>query len=400
MRRPPTESIGSVGALAQQGSGLGHIHRERSAIPMIRENNRVAMSEGRIAPPDYPATPLFDSVFGHEALYISARKCAKGVGYKYSTQFYNLNAIEKTVDLAHDLAVGKYKEGKTHIVNITYPKPRTALAISFRDRVVQRSINDVALYPQVTRSFIWANFACQRGKGTDAARDYFKRILHSAWLKWRTNKFKVIELDVKGYYDSMRHDVTDAIFAKHCDAWTAEIASQTLSRQYKSDVGYDPGSQMVQIAGIAYLNSLDHYIKETMRIKYYLHYMDDGRIIIAPDADDKAIIEEIDGQLAKVGLHLHPKKTRTVTADNCGVFLGFKYRVTEIGRVLMFRDPEQVKAIRRKYRRMARKGRLAEIDTSYQCVRNFMGNGTSCTLLRRMDTFIKNLKKEVAHAET
>lgn len=45
---------------------------------------------------------------------------------------------------------------------------------------------------------------------------------------------------------------------------------------------------------------------------------------------------------------------------------------------------------------MARKGRLAEIDTSYQCVRNFMRNGTSRRLIRRMDHFVENLKKEVA----
>lgn len=400
MRRFPTESAESAGTSAQQGSGIGHIHRERCTTPPMRENNRVAMSDGRTAPPGYPATPLYDLVFGHEALYASAKKCSRGVGYKYSTQFYGLNIIEKTVKLAKALASGKYGEGRTHIVHITYPKPRTALAISFRDRVVQRSVNDVALYPQVTRGFIWSNFACQRGKGTDAARNCFKRMLHNAWLKWRTNRFKVIEFDVKGYYDTMRHDVTDRIFARKCDQWTAGIASRTLAHQYKGEVGYNPGSQMVQIAGIAYLDGLDHYIKEIMRIKYYLHYMDDGRIILRPDEDERKIIDEIDGQLAKVGLRLHPRKTRTVTADNCGVFLGFKYRVTESGRVLMFRDPEQVKAIRRKYRRMARKANVSDIDTSYQCVRNFMRNGTSRRLIRRMDRFVEQIKKEANNAET
>ena len=80
----------------------------------------------------------------------------------------------------------------------------------------------------------------------------------------------------------MRHDVTAAMFREYCDPWTAGEAMRTLDRQYKGDTGYNPGSQMVQIAGIAYLNKLDHYIKERMRRKIYIRYMDDFYEQIVP----------------------------------------------------------------------------------------------------------------------
>ena len=32
---------------------------------------------------------------------------------------------------------------------------------------------------------------------------------------------------------------------------------------------------MIQIAGIAVLNDLDHFIKERLHVKYYIRYMDD-----------------------------------------------------------------------------------------------------------------------------
>lgn len=34
-----------------------------------------------------------------------------------------------------------------------------------------------------------------------------------------------------------------------------------------------------QFLAILYLNELDHFIKEELKIKYYIRYMDDGLII-------------------------------------------------------------------------------------------------------------------------
>lgn len=407
MRQSPTVRAASSGAPARPGSGRGLSHREPTSTSAASgENNRATMAEGPKVLPAYPVapSPLFESVFGFEALRHSALKCARGVGRKYGTQNYVLNLLLKTIDLGLQLVSGAYREGKTHFVPIRRPKPRTALAISFRDRVVQRSLNDVALYPQVTRGFIWSNFACQKGKGTDAARDYYSRILHNAWLKWRTNKFKIIEFDVKGYYSSMRHSETERIFAKRCDPWTADTASRTLRKQYCGEVGYNPGSQMVQIAGISYLDGIDHFIKETLRERFYLHYMDDGRIVVAPDADVEGLLKELAARFEAIGLRLHRDKTRVVTADQGGMFLGFRYRVTETGRVLRLRDPACVKATRRQYRRLAgkiRKGE-AEVDDlrrSYGSARTFMCKGTNRRLVRRMDRFVEQLIKEAEQCQ-
>lgn len=346
-----------------------------------------------------------EDVFGREALYISARKCWRGVGRKYSSQVYSLNAVERTIELAGELKSGMYKPGKTRTVEITYPKARTALSIPFRDRVPQRSINDIALYPQMTRPFIYANLACQKGKGTTAARALFKAMLRRAYINYGTNRFQILSLDIEKYYDNMRHDVTDALVRKHCDRWTADVVCRTLAHQYAGDVGYNPGSQMVQIAGIAYLDPFDHYAKETLRRKHYIRYMDDVQIFGAPDEDMETVRSAAGRELAKVGLSLHSEKTRTVRADKGVVFLGFLFRVSATGRVLMTRDPKRVKEVRRRLRRLAnriRRGEIpaGELDESYNCVRACMAEGNSARLLRRMDDLVKHLKEELNEITT
>lgn len=358
------------------------------------------MTDGReIAPSAYPTAiyQFLDSIIGEDALYVSAWKCWRGVGRKFSAQSYILNVIERTVELANELRNGTYKEGRTRIVHITYPKERTALSITFRDRVYQRSLNDNSLYPQSVRHFIYANYACQRGKGTDAALKWMKSMLHRAWLNYRTNDFHILSADIRHYYDTMLHAETDRVFAKMVDPWTAARVKHTLASQYNGDMGYNPGSQIVQIAGMSYLNGFDHFVKETLRRKLYIRYMDDFHIIGRDETELSAVRDAVAGNLARIGMTLHPTKTEIASARDGFVFLGFLFRVTPSGKVLMLRDPKRVKEIRRRLRRLAHKIRRGDaeaeaLDESYRCVRACMSKGNSRRLLRRMDDFVENLK--------
>lgn len=81
------------------------------------------------------------------------------------------------------------------------------------------------------------------------------------------------------------------------------------------------------------------------------------------------------------------------------MFLGFKYCLTSTGKVLMFVDPSRVKAARRKYRKLAEKvrnGMLTEKKylESYMCWRSHAAKGNNHNLIRRMDTYIKELLEE------
>ena len=363
------------------------------------------MADGRpCAPSTYPAAHLYSKdglVTGREALYVSARKCWKGVGRKYSAQAYMLDRIRKTVELAQDLESGRYKEGPVRKVSITYPKPRTALSITFRDRVYQRSLNDNALYPQMVRGFVWHNCACQKGKGTQAALDAFKAMLHRAWIRYgKTNDFCVLSGDIRKYYDSMSHATTEELVAKRCDAETAARVRATLRNQYRGDTGYNPGSQMVQIAGISYLDPLDHFVKEELRREFYLKYMDDTVTMGAPDEDMGVVRSAMEAKLKEVGLWFHPQKTIVARADKDIVFLGFHYRVTDVGKVLMSRDSAKVKDNRRKLRRLANKimrgeAEASAINESWECMRACMEEGNSKRSLRNMERFVKQLKEDI-----
>lgn len=322
-------------------------------------------------------------------------KCRRGVMWKDSVAHYVLNGAEETHRLCQQLHDGTYKARDVKTFTVTSPKRREIVSISFRDRVYQRSLNDNALYPMMTRSFIYDNAACQKGKGTDFARRRLKCHMQRQYRKSGTG-YWVLQIDIRGYYPNMRHDVTERMFEERLPRWAYEMALDVLRSQYPGDVGYNPGSQMIQIAGISFLDPIDHYIKERLRVKGYVRYMDD--LILLGESRDflESCRDEIGARLSEVGMEFNPKKTRIYSVGEGIPFLGFVFKLTDTGKVLMFVRSANVKQAKRRLRRMvnlSRKGLRdkAMVDECYRCYRDHISKGDSVRLLERMDAYYKSL---------
>ena len=293
------------------------------------------------------------------------------------------------------LVSGSWKNGTPRPIMIVYPKRREGLSIPFRDRVYQRSINDNVLYPYITKSFIYDNAACQKGKGIEFARIRLKKHLWNHYSHYGLKGY-ILQVDIKGYYPNMRHEAVKEKFARYLPEDVYQMVADVLDTQYVGSVGYNPGSQMVQIAGISLLDDLDHVCKERLHVRHYMRYMDDI-FILEPEMDrilkDKEVIRE---ELEKLGFEMHPKKTTIRPFREPFTFLGFVYRMTESGKIIMTLNSENVKHERRKLRRLVRKAKAGEmsrgkVDECYRSWRSNAEKGNSWKLLRRMDAFYAEL---------
>ena len=339
-----------------------------------------------------------ESVIGFDALYESMQKCQKGVMWKDSTAAFCLRGVSKVSHLEDDLKNGKYWPTPPKHFTIHYPKERNIASITFRDRVYQRSLNDNVVYPIMSRSFILDNYACQNGKGQDAARERLKDFLRKFYRKSGRDGF-VYQLDIKGYYPNMDHQLTEALFWSKLPKEAAEQVAKILRDQYTGEKGYNPGSQLVQIAGISVLDELDHYIKEQLHIRFYLRYMDDLILIHEDKVYLEACAAKINSFLKSLKFEAHPTKTRLYPLAEPIPFLGFLFFLGETGKVWMHVKPEKVKAKRRTLRRMVAKSKRGElprkkVDESYRDWRAHAEKGDSFQLLIRMDEFYENLWKE------
>ena len=78
-----------------------------------------------------------------------------------------------------------------------------------------------------------------------------------------------------------------------------------------------------QVLAIFYLNDMDHFIKETLKIKYLIRYQDDFLLFHPSKQYLKYCLEELKKFLEKEKLVLN-KKTRIYKITNNFIFLGRK----------------------------------------------------------------------------
>ena len=336
-----------------------------------------------------------EDVIGFDALYQSMCKCRKGVIWKDSVASYVLRGIEKTDNLSRQLKDGSYTPKPPVHFKITHPKPRDIASVAFRDRVYQRSLNDNIVYPLMTHSFIYDNYACQKGKGTDKARARLKEFLQKYYRKHGSDGW-VIQIDIHGYYPNMKHEYIEELFRKKLPEWAFERVREILGNQYPGDTGYDPGSQLVQIAGISALDEFDHYCKERLHIRYYIRYMDDIQIIHQDREFLAECLEKIREKMTGYGFEFNPDKTGIFRIKKGIRFLGFDYWLTDSGKVIMTIDPKRVKAQRKKLYRLVKRSKAGlipkeNVDMSYAAWRNHAGKGNTWKLLQRMDRYYNQL---------
>lgn len=153
---------------------------------------------------------------------------------------------------------------------------------------------------------------------------------------------------------------------------------------------------MIQIAGISVLDELDHFIKEQLGIKRYLRYTDDFLLM----HEDLEYLEyckvKVIEKLAEYGFEPNPKKTKVIPITEEILFLGFYYRLTETGKIIMRLNPANVKQERKKLYRLVAKAKKGEsskakVDECFNGWKDHAAKGTSYQLLRRMEAYYKEL---------
>lgn len=91
-----------------------------------------------------------------------------------------------------------------------------------------------------------------------------------------------------------------------------------------------------QFLAIYYLNDLDHLIKEQLRCKYYIRYMDDFVILDTDRARLKDVWRKVAFEIEQLRLKVNPKSC--ITSLNTGItFLGYKYKIENNRFVISYR---------------------------------------------------------------
>ena len=331
-----------------------------------------------------------------------------GVRWKPSVSGYEHNAQRRTHQLRESLLKGTYKIDTYQEFIIHEPKTRKIVATRLKDRQFQRSLCDNVLYEQITRTFITDNCACQRGRGVLYCLHRMTCHLERYWRDRRREAggppltFQadgwVLKCDIHHFFENIPHDVAIRAVRKRVSDWeAAEHVSRIINSYGERGIGL--GSEVSQLVALAVLDDMDHMIKEELRIRYYIRYMDDF-ILIHPDkAHLQHCLARIREHLAGIGLELNTKTTLQPLRHGF-VLLHWRYILTETGRVIRKIDQAKLTRERRKLRKLKGlygQGRIGmeDVRANYRSFADNVMHGHTRQDLRKMDQYYTALIKEV-----
>lgn len=305
-------------------------------------------------------------------MYKSLKKCCKNVRWKTSVTQYELNGLKNTAKVSAAIRSGKYKLLPYQEFEIYEPKLRHITATRIRDRQVQRSICDTTVYDAITRSFIADNCACQKGRGTHYALERLKEHLRRYYRVSKSNEGYYLKCDVHHFFESIDHSIAKQQIAKRITDEHLQKMLYDIIDSFPGEKGIGLGSQVSQLIALMYLDEMDHIIKEKLRIKHYVRYMDDFILIDQSREKLREALTIIRAHLSSLGLSLN-KKTMLQKLPHGIAFLGWKFILTDTGKVVLKPDKRKLTAKRRKLRgimRLHSAGKLSDIDV--QQIRNSM----------------------------
>ena len=343
-----------------------------------------------------------ENVCSFENLYEAMNKCKNSVMWKTSVSGFVKNGLINCNKLHNQLMDGTYKIDKYSYFTITEPKKRDIVSTRMKDRVFQRSFCDNYLYEVMTKGLIYDNAACQIGGGTDFTRNRLTAHLQRFFRKHGKDGY-VLQCDISGYFGNTKHSVAKRIAKERVDDdWALSHIYKIIDSygtEENPEMGLGLGSQVTQLIQLCILDEMDHFIKDVLRVKAYVRYMDDFLIIHEDKEYLKYCLEEINKQLQKVSLNLNNKKTQIFPLSHGIDFLGFKFLLTDSGKVIKKLLKEKISQKKRKLRKMKKlvdQGLITkeDVNKSYESWKSSVRKGNTYSLIISMDQFYKNLWEE------
>lgn len=262
------------------------------------------------------ANDLLGQIADLENLYLAFWKAAKGKRYKEKVLAYQVDLQANLLLLRSQLLEGRVAVGDYHYFKIYEPKERQICASAFPERVLHHALMNVC-HERFECAQIFDSYASRRGKGVHKALARAKQ--HAKRYDW------YLKLDVKKFFDSLHHDMMKVQLCRLFKEEKLLLIFYQIIDSYEAEPqrGVPIGNLTSQYFANHYLTSLDHFVKEVLRIKAYVRYMDD----IVLWSSEKSVLNEAHKAIAEFLNEQLKLKLKPLALNRSGQglpFLGYR----------------------------------------------------------------------------
>ncbi len=362
-RRRPASLPGKTHAVGESDADGDAKQSRRNAFDALeRQDSSEAVSPRQ--PLEVKALTEYEKIYHFDNLYHAYRLAARGKRHKPDVIRFELNLADNLWRLHDELENRSYRPAPYYHFRIYDPKTRDIQALTFPDRVVQRSLCDNVMRPWFENRLIYDCAACREGKGTHFAMRRLSEFLREFYRQYGTAGY-ILKCDVRKYFDSVDHEVLKWQLRRFPDHEVRNFLYQLIDGyQAERGKGLPMGNQSSQWFALYYLDGIDRIIKEKYRIQWYSRYMDD-LVLLHPDKETlKRCLAEL-REYAADRLKLEFNEKTQIFPLLQGVdYLGWHFYLTDTGKVIRRLRTSNKRRFKRRLKRFQRLYAIREIELS------------------------------------
>jgi retron-type reverse transcriptase len=270
---------------------------------------------------------LYDKIISLKNLIAGWERAKKGKTRKQDVCEFGENIAYNLKILHDELKNQAYKPKPLQTFILRDPKTRTISKSDFRDRIVHHALVRI-IEPTFEKVFIYDSCANRLKRGTLFAikrLDRFKRQVTNG------GKFDAycLKTDIKHYFQEVDHEILLKIISKRIkDEKTLWLIKRILENNVSSNPfgkGMPLGNLTSQFFANVYLHELDHFVKQELKAKFYIRYVDDFILLHSSKRRLLVIKDKIEAFLTKnLKLELHKDKSKIILLSSGIDFVGFR----------------------------------------------------------------------------
>ena len=239
---------------------------------------------------------LFEKIISIDNLKLADKKARKGKGNNYGIMLHDKNREENILKLHEALKSGSFHTSEYTTFKIYEPKEREIYRLPYYpDRIVHHAIMNI-MEPIWTKIFTADTCSCIKGRGLKGAYERTKRYLNDV----KGTKY-CLKIDIRKFYPSINHDKLKEIIRKKIkDNKLLNLLDEIID----SADGVPIGNYLSQYFANLFLAYFDHYVKEVLKVKYYVRYADDMIFLASTKEELINILDTVKKYLTNLKLNL------------------------------------------------------------------------------------------------
>lgn len=281
----------------------------------------------------------FDKKLTFSNILEAYQRSIEGKGNKRNVIKFNINLETNITEIITALKSNKYKPSKYFSFTIYEPKERKILALPLKDRIVQQWYIEEFIKPYIIPRLIDDTYACIKNRGTHNAVKKIEYYMHL--MKSKHREYYILKCDIKKYFYSIDKNILYNIMKCYIRDKKILNLTKILIYERSEEKGIPIGNYTSQYFANIYLSKLDYYIKEQLKVKYYIRYMDDFCLLLKTKEECYIIKKKISTYLQKyLKLELNSKSRyykNSIGLNFCG------YKIYETHKLLRNNCKKKIK---------------------------------------------------------